>query len=568
MHFASGVFMTISLKTSLMATIVALLLMTCGLGWVAVSQLSAANDRISEFADHKLPLVRSLGEIRYATTRLRVRSARLAQITDAGERQKAKDLADQSIADVDKAVAEYASLITALPKQQEVLAAFKANWPTYVSMHNDIYQKMVDGKPDEASAILNKTSQPPFNAVIAALQSGIDQINADTAVAQAEAVADYRSAFILTAGTITAGLVLALGALAFVFYGVVRPLHRITDAMGEVAGGNLSAAIPHADAKNEIGKMAGTLKVFRDGLMETERLRLASVEAEAHNRERLVAERAAIADRFEAAMGALAEGFVHSSSEVADAARNLASTAEETSRQAQAVAGAAETASENVQTVAAGTEELSASVREITTQVTRSADIARSAAGEAQRSSENVKALSASAQGIGEVVELIRAIAEQTNLLALNATIEAARAGEMGKGFAVVASEVKNLAGQTAKATEEIASKIQEMQAATSVTVDSISLIVSTIGTIQGVTQSIAGAVEEQGAATTEIAGNTHKAANGASDVTENISGVGTAAEMTGSAATQLMSLSGALQTQAADLKGEVANFVKSLRTA
>ena len=560
--------MTISLKTSLMATIIALLLMTCGLGWVAVSQLSASNERISEFADHRLPLVRSLGEIRYATTRLRVRSARLAQITDAGERQKAKDLADQSIGDVDKAVTVYSSLITDLPKQQEVLAAFKANWPTYVQMHNDIYQKMVDGKADEASTILNKTSQPPFNAVIAALQSGIDQVNADVSAAQAEAVADYQQAFTLTASTIAAGIVLALGALAFVFYGVVRPLHRITAAMGDVAGGNLSTSIPYATARNEIGEMAATLKVFRDGLMETERLRLAGAEAETRNRERLVAERVAIADRFETAMGALAEGFVHSSSDVADSARNLASTAEETSRQAQAVAGAAESASENVETVAAGTEELSASVREITTQVTRSADIARNAAGEAQRSSENVKALSASAQGIGEVVELIRAIAEQTNLLALNATIEAARAGEMGKGFAVVASEVKNLAGQTAKATEEIARKIQEMQAATSVTVDSISLIVSTIGTIQEVTQSIAGAVEEQGAATSEIAGNTHKAANGARDVTENISGVGTAAEMTGSAATQLMSLSDALQAQAASLKGEVTSFVKGLRAA
>lgn len=560
--------MTISLKTSLMATIIALLLMTCGLGWVAVSQLSAANERITEFADHKLPLVRSLGEIRYATTRLRVRSARLAQITDAGERQKAKDLADQSIGDVDKAVTEYSGLIAGLPKQQEVLAAFKANWPTYVEMHNDIYQKMVDGKADEASTILNKTSQPPFNAVIAALQSGIDQINADIATAQTEAIDDYNQAFALTAGTVAAGIVLALGALAFVYYGVVRPLHRITAAMGVVAGGNLSATIPYAEARNEIGEMASTLKVFRDGLMETERLRLAGIEAEKRNREQLVAERVAIADQFEAAMGTLAEGFVQSSSEVADSARNLASTAEETSRQAQAVAGAAESASENVQTVAAGTEELSASVREITAQVTRSADIAKSAAGEAQRSSENVKALSASAQGIGEVVELIRAIAEQTNLLALNATIEAARAGEMGKGFAVVASEVKNLAGQTAKATEEIARKIQEMQAATSVTVDSISLIVSTIGTIQEVTQSIAGAVEEQGAATSEIAGNTQRAATGASDVTENISGVGTAAEMTGSAATQLMGLSGALQTQAASLKGEVTSFVKGLRAA
>ncbi len=560
--------MTISLKTSLMATIIALLLMTCGLGWVAVSQLSAANERISEFADHKLPLVRSLGEIRYATTRLRVRSARLAQITDAGERQKAKDLADQSIGDVDKAVAEYAGLIAGLPKQQEVLAAFKANWPTYVGMHNDIYQKMVDGKADEASTLLNKTSQPPFNAVIAALQSGIDQVDADVAAAQAEAVTDYRQAFALTVGTIAAGIVLALGALAFVFYGVVRPLHRIAAAMAGVAGGDLSTSIPYADAKNEIGEMASTLKVFRDGLTEAEQLRLAGAEAETRNRERLIAERAAIADHFETAMGTLAGGFVQSSDEVADAARNLASTAEETSRQAQAVAGAAETASENMQTVAAGTEELSASVREITTQVTRSADIARSAAKEAQRSNDNVKALSASAQGIGEVVELIRAIAEQTNLLALNATIEAARAGEMGKGFAVVASEVKNLAGQTAKATEEIARKIQEMQAATSVTVDSISLIVTTIGTIQEVTQSIAGAVEEQGAATTEIAGNTQRAASGANDVTGNIAGVGTAAEMTGSAATQLMALSGALQTQAARLKDEVAGFVTGLRSA
>lgn len=560
--------MNVSLKSSLMATIIALLLMTCGLGWVAVSQLSAANERISEFADHKLPLVRSLGEIRYATTRLRVRSARLAQITDAGERQKAKDLADQSIGDVDKAVAAYSGLITNLPKQQEVLATFKSNWPTYVQMHNDIYQKMVDGKSDEASTILNKTSQPPFNAVIAALQTGIDQINADIAQAQTEAVDDYNQAFSLTAGTVAVGLVLALGALAFVFYGVVRPLHRITAAMGGVAGGDLSATIPYANAKNEIGEMASTLKVFRDGLMEAERLRLAGIEAETRNKERLVAERIAIADHFETAMGTLAEGFVHSSSEVADSARNLASTAEETSRQAQAVTGAAETASDNVETVAAGTEELSASVREITAQVTKSADIARNAAGEAQRSTENVKALSASAQSIGEVVELIRAIAEQTNLLALNATIEAARAGEMGKGFAVVAAEVKNLAGQTAKATEEIARKIQEMQTATSVTVDSISMIVSTIGTIQEVTQSIAGAVEEQGAATSEIAGNTHKAANGARDVTENISGVGTAAEMTGSAATQLMSLSGALQSQATSLKDEVASFVKGLRAA
>lgn len=560
--------MNISLKSSLMATIIALLLMTCGLGWVAVSQLSAANERISEFADHKLPLVRSLGEIRYATTRLRVRSARLAQITDAGERQKAKDLADQSISDVDKAVTTYASLIANLPKQQEVLAAFKANWPTYVQMHNDIYQKMVDGKADEASTILNKTSQPPFNAVIAALQSGIDQINTDITQAQAEAVDDYNQAFALTAGTVTIGLILALGALAFVYYGVVKPLHRITAAMGGVAGGDLSTTIPYANAKNEIGEMASTLKVFRDGLMEAERLRLAGIEAETRNKERLVAERIAIADRFETAMGTLAEGFVHSSSEVADSARNLASTAEETSRQAQAVTGAAETASDNVQTVAAGTEELSASVREITTQVTKSADIARTAAGEAQRSSENVKALSASAQSIGEVVELIRAIAEQTNLLALNATIEAARAGEMGKGFAVVAAEVKNLADQTAKATAQISAQISGIQSSTGTAVSAIDTISKTIEKMDEIAAMIASAVEEQAATTQDIAHNVQSASAGTAGVTRNIALVTRAASETSAAAEQVLSSSEELSQQSDKLKDQVETFLRTVRAA
>jgi methyl-accepting chemotaxis protein len=177
-----------------------------------------------------------------------------------------------------------------------------------------------------------------------------------------------------------------------------------------------------------------------------------------------------------------------------------------------------------------------------------------------------VKALSEAAAKIGEVVDLINNIAGQTNLLALNATIEAARAGEAGRGFAVVASEVKQLASQTARATEEIRTKIEEIQSATNRTVGSIDNIVRTIGDIRQISTVIASAIEEQGAATRDISSNTHLAARGTEDVTNNINGVSRAAEMTGAASTQLMGLSGNLSTQATELQYEVADFVKQLR--
>ncbi len=382
---------------------------------------------------------------------------------------------------------------------------------------------------------------------------------------------ERNDAFSAITVAIWASIAIAVAAALVISWQMARlisaPLKEIVAKMTSVADGNLTIEIPYRDRGDEIGMAAKGLEDFRVKLIDADMRRKHQQEAEAAAVAQQM-ERARMAEAFAARMTQISEGFSSSSGEVASASRNLAATAEETARQAQAVSGAAEEASANVQTVAASTEEMTASVREIASQVAKSAAVANTAAAEAARTESDVRALSEAATKIGEVVELINNIAGQTNLLALNATIEAARAGEAGKGFAVVASEVKQLADQTAKATGEISSKINEIQQATNRTVGSIERIVNTVSDIQSISTMISAAIEEQGAATGEIASNTQLAARGTEQVSDNINGVGRAAEMTGSASTQLMSLSDALSGQAGELQREVGTFVRQIRAA
>ncbi len=283
---------------------------------------------------------------------------------------------------------------------------------------------------------------------------------------------------------------------------------------------------------------------------------------------RRVTEQARLADTFEGDIGAVVDSVAASAGQLQDAARTLTDAAAETGREVVAVAEAGMQANADVQAVAAAAEEMAASVEEITRRVAEAAEVARRAVAEAKATDSTVRGLAEAASRIGDVVRLIGEIAGQTNLLALNATIEAARAGEAGKGFAVVASEVKNLAGQTAKATEEIGRQISEMQNATNQAVDAIRAIGTTVDRTSDIATAIAAAVEEQGATTREIARSAAQVAEATGTVAHRIEGIRAAADATGGSAGAVLQASGALSGDAMTLRERADGFLKAVRAA
>jgi methyl-accepting chemotaxis protein len=364
-------------------------------------------------------------------------------------------------------------------------------------------------------------------------------------------------------------MLVLVGSTVFSFMGIVRPMNRLSSAMGKMAGGELDVVISGADRGDEIGDVAKTIAVIRQNAEQKAR-----EEAESKVRQDKVAaelrkaDMHKLADAFEGAVGEIVEMVSSAAIELETSANTLATTAERSQQLATAVAAASDEASTNVQSVASATEEMSSSVNEISRQVQESARMASGAVDQARATNDRVSELSKAASRIGDVVELINTIAGQTNLLALNATIEAARAGEAGRGFAVVASEVKALAEQTAKATGEIGQQITGIQSATQDSVTAIKEISGTIEKLSDISSTIAAAVEVQGAATQEISRSVQQAAQGTQQVSSNITDVQRGASKTGSASAQVLAAAQSLSGDSNRLKLEVGKFLNSVRAA
>ncbi len=364
-------------------------------------------------------------------------------------------------------------------------------------------------------------------------------------------------------------IAIAIGlALAWLIgNGIAGPIARMTGAMRQLADGDLTVEVPATERRDEIGQMAGAVQVFKDNGIEQKRMEEAN-RTEQQAREARQERIEDLTRRFdETVTGSLAT-VSSAATEMQSSAESMASTSDETNRQSQSAAAASTQAASNVQAVSAAAEQMSASITEITRQVATSAEKARAAVEEVRRTNATVEGLSEGADRIGEVVGIISDIANQTNLLALNATIEAARAGEAGKGFAVVASEVKNLASQTAKATDDIAAQINAIQTSTRESVSAIEGIGRQIAEMEEVSAAVASAIEEQDAATREISSNSQSASQGTQEVSRNIASVTEAAAEAGMSANNVLGATGELAQQAELLRGEVDNFLASVRAA
>lgn len=460
------------------------------------------------------------------------------------------------------AISDTAESRTAAQEIKAAIAAFAAPSDRVVSL-------AAAGQFDNAWAISSGAAQTArtqaTTLVQAQLAADLREMAADKRQAAALAQATGRRVMLVS----VLGLLVAFGLLGAVLrYLVTQPLGAMTAAMSRLAEGDLSVTVDGAERRDEVGSLARSLTVFRENAVAARR---AEAEAEAERRRAGEAARAAVnrvAAEFEASVGEVVRGVASAATEMQSAAQSMSGTANAAGQRAHSVATAAGQATTNVNSVAAAAEELSSSIAEIARQVTRASGIARAAVQEAERANASVLELTQEAQSISEVVQMIQGIARQTNLLALNATIEAARAGDTGKGFAVVASEVKSLAGQTAKATEEIRTQIASVQQTTQNVVGVIATIGGTIERLDGIAAAIAAAVEQQGAATREIAGSVAQAAQGTGEVSDTISGVTQAAGEVGAASGKVLASASDLTRQADVLRTQVSRFLASIREA
>ncbi|WP_192859684.1 methyl-accepting chemotaxis protein [Bradyrhizobium sp. DOA9] len=370
---------------------------------------------------------------------------------------------------------------------------------------------------------------------------------------------------VLALASIAIGLLLSFA----IGRGIARPVITMCSAMAELARGRHEIVLPGLGRRDEVGKMAGAVELFkRQAIERTEREAAAIEERNKSAAELRRSELTRFAGTFEAAVGDIVNDISSSARQLEVAASTLSRNAEATGDLTTAVVGASRESAGSIRSVAAAAEELSLSINEIRAQVRNSNDISENAVQQARDTDVRIAALSEASHRIGDVVKLITAVAEQTNLLALNATIEAARAGDAGRGFAVVASEVKSLASQTARATEEIGAHIQGMQLATGESIAAIKTIAGTIGEISSISGSIASAVDQQTATTQEIARSAQHAASGTGQVSTNLEQVNREATETGAAASAVLQSARGLTEASQRLRVELDSFMANVAAA
>ncbi|MFW3170368.1 methyl-accepting chemotaxis protein [Geodermatophilus sp. CPCC 206100] len=501
---------------------------------VAVALTGLAVQRIGTLADS--------GEVLYADSIVPIVKLSEAQRTFQGDRARyilyglsddttrtslRPDLAERR----DQLATEVEAYVASLGNPADFAPVQEAMDAYYAVVDQQLVPAADAGDRAAATRVASGPLADTARALSDAFGAELDRQEAD-AGADAAAGRDLATAATWTLWTALAiGILAAVALASWIVRQLVRTVRSVQASIEALAEGDLTVA-PEVRSQDELGRMAQSLA----GAQESLRGVMATVVASA-------------------------DAVAASSEELSASSAQISASAEETSAQSGVVSGAAEEVSRNVQTVAAGAEQMGASIREIATNAAEASDVAARAVTAAETTTATVAKLGESSAEIGNVVKVITSIAEQTNLLALNATIEAARAGEAGKGFAVVANEVKELAQETAKATEDIARRVQAIQGDTGAAVTAIGEISQIVAQISDRQTTIASAVEEQTATTNEMSRSVQEAAQGSGQIAENITGVSSAAGATTQALTQTRTAVDELSRMAADLRTSVARF-------
>ncbi len=419
------------------------------------------------------------------------------------------------------------------------------------------------GKPAADTATFTAVCNGPFDSVVAVAYMALDKAIDVAAHARNKAL----TIALISSAALVVTLGLGLVAMLALRRRFSRPISSLMQAVARLSKQQYDQPLDKATNPDELGQLNKALESMRVSALEARRLSRESADRQAREAER-GRRLQEMCGKFESSVRSVLGAFGATTEGLRGTASQMGSLASGSSTQAEAATRSAARVGNNVQTVAAATEELSTSIGEISSRVATSATGAKNAVDEVERTTRTFDGLVTSAQKIGDVVELIRGIAEQTNLLALNATIEAARAGEAGKGFAVVAQEVKNLAGHTARATQEISDQVSEIQSSTNSALSAIQTVSRSIAKISEDSSAIAAAVEEQGAATGEISNGIQQTAQGASEVTTAISSVADASRQTGEAATAVNSAVEEMVREQQNLEQAVGGFLADIQAA
>ena len=499
------------------------------LGVFAIAQISKVNASTVDIATNWLPSVRALAELNYDAASVRRDTLNFIVATDKRPHYEEKLTAE--VVQLQEIEKRYEPMI-ASDEERKLYQGFRDQWEKYMAVNTRMKDLAKENKNTEAVILAQAEGSQTFEAAAKILEDDVALNDKGAADAAKQAAAIYTSARYW----VIAILVAAIGIGGLIAVGIGRStsgaISRMADMIQEIASNNLTVADVEIKSQDEIGQACMALNKMKNNLHEVIQ-----------------------------AISGTAVQVAGASEELSSTSQQITANSEETSAQAKVVSTATEQVSQNLQTVATGAEEMGSTIKEIAKNATEAAKVATGAVRVAENTTATVSKLGESSTEIGQVIKVITSIAQQTNLLALNATIEAARAGEAGKGFAVVANEVKELAKETAKATEDISRKIAAIQTDTQAAVGAIAEISGVINQINGISNTIATAVEEQNATTNEMARNVSEAARGSGEITSNIAGVAQAAESTSRGASDTQKAAQQLVETSAELRRLVEQF-------